>query len=90
MGLTRLRSAYETAGYVAYEYVRPVLKGPHRKMHLRNLCCKLGLHWRVTFWEVHGGYSSPPEADWACTQCGHCRLPYRAWLWSTPIGRWIR
>lgn len=63
---------------------------PGRRYTLRNALCNFGLHYPITFWDCAGGYDRPKEWGWACETCGHERLPYRAWLWSTPLGRWVR
>lgn len=64
---------------------------PPRRQTLRDTLCRLNIfHYPITFWDAVGGYDSPPEAHWACERCGKLRLPYRAWLWSTPLGRWVR
>jgi hypothetical protein len=63
---------------------------PHKRMALRRFACSLGLHWKITFWDCGGSYFSPPDDGWACEQCGHERLPYRAFLWRIPlVRRWV-
>jgi hypothetical protein len=61
-----------------------------RRQALRRGLCSFGLHWPITYWACGGGYSGPPEYGWACEQCGHERLPYRAPLWRLPlVGRLV-
>jgi hypothetical protein len=63
---------------------------PGRRAAIQGALCRAGLHYPIKFSDcASGGDYTPPEAGWMCDTCGHLRLPYRAWLWSTPLGRWI-